>query len=105
MARSADDHESKVDEAAAQFVKAGKVFDAIMHTQDKAIPRDLLTRAKMVDRLAVPLGRPLHDAILAALDRKVVGIISHTDVGWGLMMQYPECMRSRDPEHTQLANY
>jgi CBS domain-containing protein len=26
-------------------------------------------------------------------DHKVVGIISHTDVGWGLMMQYAECMK------------
>jgi CBS domain-containing protein len=26
-------------------------------------------------------------------DRKVLGIISYTDIGWGLMMQYAECMR------------
>jgi CBS domain-containing protein len=26
-------------------------------------------------------------------NHKVMGIISHTDIGWGLMMQYPECMR------------
>ena len=26
-------------------------------------------------------------------NHKVLGIISHTDIGWGLMMQYPECMR------------
>ena len=38
-------------------------------------------------------------------DHKVVGIISHTDIGWGMMMQYPECMRSRNPKHAQLANY
>ena len=25
-------------------------------------------------------------------DHKVVGIISQTDIGWGLMMQYAECM-------------
>ena len=24
---------------------------------------------------------------------KVVGIISHTDIGWGLVKQYPECMK------------
>ena len=24
---------------------------------------------------------------------KVVEIISHTDIGWGLMMQYAECMK------------
>ena len=26
-------------------------------------------------------------------NHKVVGVISHTDIGWGLMMQYPECMK------------
>ena len=27
-------------------------------------------------------------------DHTVVGIISHTDIRWGLMMQYPECFRA-----------
>ena len=26
-------------------------------------------------------------------DDKVIGIISHTDIGWGLMMQYAECLK------------
>jgi CBS domain-containing protein len=26
-------------------------------------------------------------------NHKVMGIISHTDIGWGLMMQYPECLK------------
>ena len=26
-------------------------------------------------------------------DDKAVGIISHTDIGWGLVVQYAECMR------------
>ena len=26
-------------------------------------------------------------------NHKVIGIITHTDIGWGLMMQYPECMK------------
>ncbi|MGP0018321.1 MAG: lipid-binding SYLF domain-containing protein [Candidatus Sulfotelmatobacter sp.] len=47
-ARSGDDHDAKVKEAAAQSVKAGKVFDEIMHTPDKAIPRELLAHAKAV---------------------------------------------------------
>jgi len=38
-------------------------------------------------------------------DHKVVGIISHTDIGWGMMMQYPECMRSQDQEHTDLVKH
>lgn len=47
-ARSDDDHDAKVKEAAAQSVKAGKVFDAIMRTPDKAIPQDLLAHAKAI---------------------------------------------------------
>jgi CBS domain-containing protein len=26
-------------------------------------------------------------------NHKILGIISHTDIGWGLMRQYPECMK------------
>jgi len=48
LARSSDDHAAKVKQAAEQSVKAGKVFDEIMQTPDKAIPRDLLRRAKAV---------------------------------------------------------
>jgi SH3 domain-containing YSC84-like protein 1 len=47
-AQSGDDHETKVREAAAQSVKAGKVFDAIMKTPEKAIPKELLAHAKAI---------------------------------------------------------
>jgi SH3 domain-containing YSC84-like protein 1 len=47
-AQSGDEHETKVREAAAQSAKAGKVFDAIMKTPDKAIPTELLARAKAI---------------------------------------------------------
>jgi len=26
-------------------------------------------------------------------DNKVIGIVSYTDIGWGLMMQYADCMK------------
>ena len=48
FAQSTDDHEQKVREAAAQSVKAGRVFDAIMKTPDKAIPKELLAHAKAI---------------------------------------------------------
>ena len=48
LTRSADDQAEKVKESAAQSVKAGKVFDEIMHTPDKAVPRDLLAHAKAI---------------------------------------------------------
>ena len=48
LAHSGDDHEGKLKEAASQSVKAGKVFDSIMKTPDKAIPQDLLAHAKAI---------------------------------------------------------
>ena len=26
-------------------------------------------------------------------NHRLIGIISHTDIGWGLMMQYADCMK------------
>ena len=43
-----DDDEVKVREAVAQSAKAAKAFDAVMGAPDKAIPQDLLARAKAV---------------------------------------------------------
>jgi lipid-binding SYLF domain-containing protein len=47
-ARSDDEHEAKVKEAAAQSAKAAKAFDAIMRAPDKSIPQDLLAHAKAI---------------------------------------------------------
>jgi SH3 domain-containing YSC84-like protein 1 len=47
-ARSNDSQEKKARDAAAQSAKAAKAFEAIMQVPDKAIPRDLLTRAKAI---------------------------------------------------------
>ena len=48
QARSEDSHDKQVKDAAAQSAKAAKAFEAIMQVPDKAIPRDLLARAKAV---------------------------------------------------------
>ena len=47
-ASAGDDRAAAVQDAAAQSVKAGKAFDAIMQIPDKAIPRDLLAHAKAI---------------------------------------------------------
>jgi lipid-binding SYLF domain-containing protein len=47
-ARSRHSQRNAVDQAAAQSAKAAKVFDEIMQVPDKAIPGDLLTRAKAI---------------------------------------------------------
>ena len=43
-----DEHSPKAKEAAAQSAEAAKVFNAIMQAPDKAIPEDLLRRAKAI---------------------------------------------------------
>lgn len=47
-ARSRNPAQKNVDEAAVQSAKAARVFDEIMQVPDKAIPNDLLTRAKAI---------------------------------------------------------
>ena len=47
-ARRDDDRDKKVREAADQSARAAKAFEAIMQVPDKAIPRDLLSRARAV---------------------------------------------------------
>jgi SH3 domain-containing YSC84-like protein 1 len=78
-ARSADSQEEKVKEAAAQSAKAADAFEAIMQVPDKAIPRELLARAKAVAvfphviKVAVTVG-----------GEGGRGVVSrHTDAGWG----------------------
>jgi lipid-binding SYLF domain-containing protein len=44
----ADDDKTTLADAAAQSAKAAKAFNAIMEVPDKAIPRDLLARAKAI---------------------------------------------------------
>lgn len=46
LAQAGDNRQDKIREAAAQSVKAGKVFDSIMKTPDKAIPQDRLHTRK-----------------------------------------------------------
>jgi SH3 domain-containing YSC84-like protein 1 len=78
-ARGENYREEMIKEAAAQSSKAAKAFDAIMQVPDKAIPRNLLSRAKAVAvfprviKVAVSVGGE---------DGR--GVVSrHTDEGWG----------------------
>jgi len=78
-ARSDESREKKVKEAAEQSTKAAKAFDEIMQVPDKAIPRELLSRAKAVAvfphviKVAVTVG-----------GEGGRGVVSRqTDAGWG----------------------
>src|SRR6266852_4813707 len=48
QARVDDSKDKRVRDAAAQSAKAAKAFEAIMQVPDKAIPRDLVARAKAI---------------------------------------------------------
>ena len=76
--RSDDEHAAKVKQAAAQSVKAGKVFDAIMQTPDKAIPRELLEHAK-----AIAVFPQVIKASFVIGGEGGRGVVSHrTGAGW-----------------------
>jgi SH3 domain-containing YSC84-like protein 1 len=69
---------TKIKEAAEQSTRAAKAFDAIMQVPDKAIPRDLLSRAKAVAvfpsviKVAVTVGGEGGRGV----------VCRRTDVGW-----------------------
>jgi len=72
------EHETKVKEAASQSAKAAKVFDEIMQTPDKSIPRDLLAHAK-----AIAVFPQVIKASFVVGGEGGRGVVSHrTSTGW-----------------------
>jgi CBS domain-containing protein len=62
---------------------------------EEIMTRDVLTVTPEVDALkagATMTARRVKQ-LPVVQDEKVIGIISHTDIGWGLMMRYAEDMR------------
>ena len=79
-AASADEsRDKKIREAAEQSSRAAKAFEAIMQVPDKAIPRDLLSRAKAV--AVFPRVIKVAATVGGEGGRGVVS--RHTDAGWG----------------------
>jgi SH3 domain-containing YSC84-like protein 1 len=78
-ARSDAYREKKLKEAAEQSTRAAKTFDAIMQVPDKAIPRELLARAKAV--AVFPHVIKVAATVGGEGGRGVVS--RHTDTGWG----------------------
>jgi SH3 domain-containing YSC84-like protein 1 len=78
-ARSDDSQEKRIKEAAAQSARAADAFEAIMQVPDKAIPRELLSRAKAVAvfpgviKVAVRVGGEAGRGVVSR----------HADAGWG----------------------
>jgi len=52
-ARSDDEHDAKIKQAAAQSAKAANAFDEIMDAPEKGIPQDLLARARRQSRCSL----------------------------------------------------
>src|SRR5580704_18109877 len=78
-ARSDDSHDKQVRDAAAQSAKAAKAFEAIMQVPDKAIPRDLLARAK-----AIAVFPRVIKVALTVGGEGGRGVVSrHVGAGWG----------------------
>src|SRR5579862_5564073 len=78
-ARADKSQEKKTRDAAAQCAKAVKAFEAIMQVPDKAIPRDLLARAK-----AIAVFPQVIKVALTVGGEGGRGVVSrHIGAGWG----------------------
>src|SRR5439155_11800646 len=78
QARSNDSNEKQIKNAAEQSAKAAKAFEAIMQVPDKAIPRDLLARAK-----AIAVFPRVIKVALTIGGEGGRGVVSqHTSTGW-----------------------
>jgi len=79
QARTDDSNEKQIKEASSQSAKAAKAFEAIMQDPDKAIPRDLLTRAK-----AIAVFPQVIKVAFAVGGEGGRGVVSrHVDGAWG----------------------
>jgi len=62
---------------------------------DKIMTRNVITVSPDLEALKAGATMTAHGVkqLPVVQNHKVMGIISHTDIGWGLMLQYAECMR------------
>jgi lipid-binding SYLF domain-containing protein len=76
---AADGREKKLADAAEQSARAAQAFDAIMQVPDKAIPRELLSRAKAV----AVFPRVVKVAVTFGGEGGRGVVCKHTPDGWG----------------------
>jgi len=72
-----------------------RVTDIVNVPVDEIMTRKVITVSPDVEVLKAGATMTSHRVkqLPVVSGHKVVGIISHTDIGWGLMMQYAECIR------------
>jgi CBS domain-containing protein len=69
--------------------------DIVSVPVDKIMTRNVITVSPDLDALKAGATLTAHRVkqLPVIQDHKVVGIISHTDIGWGLMVQYAQDMK------------
>jgi len=77
-ARADESREKKIRDAAEQSSRAAQAFEAIMQVPDKAIPQDLLSRAKAV----AVFPRVIKVAVTVGGEGGRGVVSRHTDAGW-----------------------
>jgi CBS domain-containing protein len=62
---------------------------------DEVMTRNVITVSPDLEALQAGATMTAHRVkqLPVVQNHRVMGIISHTDIGWGLMMQYAECMK------------
>ena len=72
----------------------GRFTDITNVPVDEIMTRNVITVSPDLEVLKAGATMTAHRVkqLPVVRNHEVVGIISHTDIGWGLMMQYAECM-------------
>jgi len=73
----------------------GRVADMANIPVDEIMTKNVITVSPDLEVLQAGATMTAHRVkqLPVVRDQKLMGIISHTDIGWGLMMQYPDCMK------------
>jgi CBS domain-containing protein len=69
--------------------------DIVSVPVDEIMTRNVITVSPDLEALQAGATMTAHRVkqLPVVVNHKIMGIISHTDIGWGLMMQYAECMK------------
>ncbi len=69
--------------------------DIVSVSVDKIMTRNVITVSPDLEALQAGATMTAHRVkqLPVVQNHKLMGIISHTDIGWGLMMQYAACMK------------
>lgn len=78
-----------------------RVADIVNVRVEEIMTRDVITVSpdlEVVKAGATMIAHHVKQLPVVGDHKKVLGIITHTDIGWGLLMQYAECIRGQGLE-------